>query len=180
MASERLPLEDFGDRFALYGDELPPKRGKILMSSPLNVGRQEQMMPVFASALLQMAAIGFSHVISFACEIVERLSIRRIEIMHVLRLSVSSESTTDKIDAYKAASPNTAMRAIFCRCGKCSCFNKGNGKTAVAMSVAIFMLVLLNQTAKRGRQRPFGYALGFQNVGIGQQANTALKKTQPV
>ena len=60
------------------------KRGKTLWMHPFSVGRQEHTIPTLVSALLQMAARGLFHVMSFVFETTYKDCNRRIEMMHVL------------------------------------------------------------------------------------------------
>lgn len=93
----------------------------------LNVGRQEHIIAVLISIFDHIAAIGFSQDMSVVWETTYRDCSRRIETIHV-----------------KPPRRKTVISARLVVLGSSSFERTGIGRTAVAMSVAMFMPALAN------------------------------------
>lgn len=97
------------------------------MTQVLSVGKQEQMMPILTSRLLQSAAIGLSQLMSSETETAYSDCNRMSDMTHVI-----------------PPKQNTNVRASFCVFGRFSVLITGRGSTATAMSVAMFSAALVN------------------------------------
>lgn len=94
---------------------------------PFRVGKQEHRIPILTSMFDQMAANGFSQVISVAFEIAYREESRRIDTRHV-----------------KPPKANIIIKIIRCRLGKQRLLRTGSGRMAVTKSVIILMVAFEN------------------------------------
>lgn len=97
------------------------------MTQVLSVGRQEQMMPMLTSRLLQSAAMGLSQLISSETE-----------------TAYSDCSRMSDTTQVMPPRQNTKVRASFCDFGRLSVLMTGRGSTATAMSVTMFSAALVN------------------------------------
>lgn len=113
---------------------------------PFRVGKQEHRIPILTSMFDQMAANGFSQVISVAFEIAYREESRRIDTRHVLEIPSSVDEKFDcyLVYAYKPPKANIIIKIIRCRLGKQRLLRTGSGRMAVTKSVIILMVAFEN------------------------------------
>jgi len=113
---------------------------------PLRVGKQEQRIPILTSMFDQMAANGFSQVISVAFEIAYREERRRIDTRHVLHSQSSADEKRKRfiVCTYNPPKLNITINMIRCRFGKHRLLRTGSGRMAVMISVTILMVAFEN------------------------------------
>jgi hypothetical protein len=121
-------------------------RGKYWLMQPFSIGKHEQMMHVFTSRELQMAAMGPSQVLSFEVEATYIACRRSREAIQVLvRLSEMFYLVGFVMGkTYIPPTQNTKVSAIFWRFGRLRLFNIGNGARAIPQSLRMFSPALLN------------------------------------
>jgi len=102
-------------------------RGKIRVRLVLRVGKQEQMMPMLTSRLLQSAAIGLSQLMSFDTETAYSDWRRSRDTMHVM-----------------PPKQKTKVNARRWRLGRFKLLMTGRGSMAIATSVRILKPALVN------------------------------------
>lgn len=121
------------------------KRGKMRTTHAFSVGRHEHKMPMLTSKELQIAASGFSHETSSVTLIAYNDCRRNSETMQVLHsCQLLSGMLICRLDTHIPPREKTITRATLDRFGRLRLLINGSGSTAIATSVAIFMLALKN------------------------------------